>query len=141
MTKEEIMAMKPGKRLNIRVAENIMGYKFAKDGIFGDLEIYPPSADSPWAPLRSYSENKSTALLVIEKLKEDGIELDFNSYEGRWEANVQRKSIYFYYPELIACSVSEAICKAALLAKLEVQNDQRGNHSNETRKAAEYKNG
>jgi len=37
MTKEEILVAKAGRELNIRVAEDIMGYKFKQDEILGDM--------------------------------------------------------------------------------------------------------
>ena len=79
MTKEEILAMKAGRELNIRVVEDVMGGKFIEDEIFGDTEkraldlLYGVGAhclEAPFfGPLRRYSENMSAAQDVIDRLK------------------------------------------------------------------------
>ena len=67
MTKEEIMAMEAGRDLDVRVAEDVMGCKFVRDEIFGDIQIYD---NGMWLALPPYSEDKSAALPVLERLKE-----------------------------------------------------------------------
>ena len=65
MTKQEILAMKPGRELNIRVAEEVMGSRFVIDETMGDMEIHP---DSVYGPLEPYSEDISAAWRVVERL-------------------------------------------------------------------------
>ena len=132
MTKEEILAMKPGRELNIKVAKEVFGLIFAEDDVFGDIIISaPPDCDcdpcdfslgySAFDFLPHFSENESAASLILEK---SGIDVNFDDYRGRWEADVHKKGIYYYYPDLNATSQSEAICKAALLAKLDASTGQ-----------------
>ncbi|PIU56245.1 MAG: hypothetical protein COS88_03075 [Chloroflexi bacterium CG07_land_8_20_14_0_80_51_10] len=117
MTEDEILAMEVGRDLNIRVAENVEGCKFVRDEIFGDIQIYD---NGMWIALQPYSEDKSAALSLLERLEEHyGVKVDINSFEGRWEANLRKGGINYYYPDLRASSFPEAICKAALLTVLD----------------------
>jgi hypothetical protein len=38
MTTEEILAMNPGEELNIKVAEEVMGYSVSRDPFMGAME-------------------------------------------------------------------------------------------------------
>jgi hypothetical protein len=117
MTKEEILLMKAGRELNIRITEDVMGYKFIQDEIFGDMEICellenevkkPSLAGNYYGPLQHYSEDISAANLVTEKLKNYNPRVEFNHYTENWEAN-------FGCGVVSAPDAPEAICKAALL--------------------------
>jgi len=103
MTKEEILAMKPGEELNAKVAECVMGYEVMKDATFGHMERLIHEDGSVWALPEPYSEDMSAAELVLARAVElglgDAICLD-DFADGR-------------------CTEAEAICKAALLAVLE----------------------
>ncbi|HUV59444.1 MAG TPA: hypothetical protein VMW09_04965 [Desulfatiglandales bacterium] len=44
MANEKILAMKAGRELNIRVAEDVMRYTFAQDEIFSDMQRWSNSA-------------------------------------------------------------------------------------------------
>lgn len=113
MTPEEILAMEAGKGLDIRVAEDVVGCKFVTDEIFGDIQIYD---DGAWTPLQPYSQDKAAALLLSEELQQCyHLEIDFDRLAGRWEANLGRGGINYYFPELRATSLPEAVCKVALL--------------------------
>ena len=104
MTKEEILAMKPGKELNIKVAEEVMGHEIIVDEIFGEMERRDEEdGGSLYGPVRPYSEDISMAQLVVDRMIILGhIEaLSWEHYGGG-----------IYTP-------AEAICKAALLAVLE----------------------
>jgi len=108
MEKQEVLAMQPGRELNVEVSEKIMGHITIKDKIFGYTErlIDPEDGSSIWYPVKPYSENISVAKLVVEKMIEMGYEdaihwADFG--EGKY-------------------TKAEAICKAALLAVLEKLN-------------------
>ena len=69
MTREEILAMKPGKELNMKVAEVVMGRKVTSDEIFGDMETYvDDDGRSTYEPLQLYSEDVSAAQLVVERM-------------------------------------------------------------------------
>lgn len=120
MTKEEILAMKPGTELNIAVAERILGHIVKKDETFGYMErmVKPESkgddceccgscvtanaGDSIWGMVGRYSQDISAAKIVIEKMLEIGYK-DAKSWPDFGNGK---------YTE------PEAICKAALIAVL-----------------------
>ena len=118
MTKEEILAMKAGRELNIRIAEDVMGYKFIEDEIFGDMEGY---GNSLYNPLRAYSEDISVAEHVIDKLKDYNPKVEFNHYTEKWEAD-------FGYGIVSTTNAPETICKAALLAMVETKGGEESAH-------------
>jgi len=119
MTKEEILAFKPGRELNIAVAEVIMGATFVEDKNLGDLEVHPGSI---YGPLEPYSENIQSAWLVMNRLKGLNPKVAFNIYSHKWEAAFSSKEASFSCPIAAAATAPEAICKAALLAMLEVKH-------------------
>jgi len=120
MTKKEILAMKAGRELNIKVAEDVMGCKVAHDEIFGDMENYSNGVHSTLQP---YSEDISVAWQVMERLKGYHPRIEFNTYSQKWEAAFSARQADFSYPVASATTAPEAICKAALLALLEVKHD------------------
>ncbi|MFN8627538.1 MAG: hypothetical protein U0587_16370 [Candidatus Binatia bacterium] len=103
MTQEEILAMKPGRELNSTVAAEIIGHVVVQDELLGDLEGVPDEDGSHiWDHLQPYSEDIEAADIVVDTMIRMGFEdavcwADFG--DG-------------CYTE------PEAICKAALLAKL-----------------------
>ena len=99
MTKEEILAMKPGRELNIRVAEEIIGHNVIEDEIFGDMEVSrDDKGNSIYQPLRRYSEDISEAQIVVNKM-----------------IKTERSKALLWAND----SRPEVICKAALLSILE----------------------
>jgi hypothetical protein len=110
MNKDEILTLSQGRELNIRVAEDIMGNRCIIDSFFGDMECISDA----WAPLRHYSEDRSAAEQVLEKLKGYNPRVEFNSEAESWEAD-------FGYGAVSSSSKSEAICKAALMAVIEAK--------------------
>lgn len=104
MTKEEILAMKPGLELNIKVAEEIIGHEVAEDDLFGHVERFVDEDDnSVWDTVQHYSEDMSAAELVVHRM----IQL------GHDDAACWADFGGGIYTE------PEAICKAALIALLE----------------------
>ena len=103
MTKEEILAMKPGKKLNIAVAKLVMEHQVIVDEILGDMER-PVGEDSSstWDTLLLYSEDMSAAQLVTERM----ITLGHNDAVS-WDQ--YGEGVY---------TRAEAICKRALLVVL-----------------------
>lgn len=120
MTKEEIMAMKPGIELNMAVAERILGHAVKKDEIMGYMErmtfhksdqsdsastgtcYKPEEGDAVWSAVEPYSEDISAAKIVIDKMLAIGYK-DAKTWPDFGGGK---------YTE------AEAICKAALLAVL-----------------------
>ena len=118
MTKEEILSLKAGRELNIKIAEEVMGHKFVQDETLGDMENH---GQSVYGLLQPYSEDIAAAWLVLEKLKSHHPRIEFNSYNERWEASFSAPDAEFTYPVASASTAPEAICKAALLALLEAK--------------------
>jgi hypothetical protein len=121
MKLEEILEMKPGIELNIKVAEKVMGNIVVNDKILGYVERKngpQTEDDNPtscrtccgskgggpvWGPVEGYSEGISSAMLVVSRMIDSGYQdaINWNNFGGG------------KYTE------AEAICKAALLAVLE----------------------
>jgi len=128
VTKEEILAMKVGKELNIRVAEDVMGCKFIEDKILGDTESckllesetkVSSLAGNYYGPLRNYSQDNSVAQEVVNKLNNNyNARVEFNYHTGNWEAEFTELETGLSFGAVSAVDAPEAICKAALLAIL-----------------------
>ena len=121
MTKEEILEMKAGRELNIGVAEEVMGCKFAQDEFFGDMQgCIDSQGNSVWGVLEAYSEDRSIAQQVVDKLKNSyNVRVEFNYYTENWEAEFSELQTSLEFGTVSALDEPEAICKAALLAILE----------------------
>jgi hypothetical protein len=129
VTKEEIIGMKIGKELNIRVAEDVMGCKFIEDEILGDTEScelleseteISSLAGNYYGPLRHYSQDNSVAQEVINKLKNNcDARVEFNYHTENWEAAFSDLETGLSFGTVSALDAPEAICKAALLAILQ----------------------
>ncbi len=111
MIGEEILAMQPGSELNMKVAEKIMGHVITKDELFGYTErsVDPEDSSSVWSPVEPYSEDISTAESVVDKMVKLGY----------------KDAIYWADFGGGKYTEAEAICKAALLAVLEVEESDR----------------
>ena len=103
MTREEILAMKPGLELNIEVAENIIGSKVIEDKALGYMEKLTDGSDSIWDAVLDYSGDISAADIVVNKM----------ILRGYADAVCWADFGGGIYTE------PEAICKAALIALLE----------------------
>ena len=126
MTKKEILAMKAGRELNIRVAEDIMGRRVIQDDIFGDMEIQQLAENEVeiaapggnyYGALQPYSEDSSIAQQVMDRLESYNPRVEFNHSTAQWEAD-------FGYGVVSAITSPEAICKAALLAVWETKEEE-----------------
>ncbi len=103
MNKEDIFAMKPGNELDIRVAEDVMGHKVVSDEIFGDMEIFvDDKGNNVYCPLQSYSEDISTAQMVVQKMIQQG-----HNEATFWKDDPR----------------PEVICRAALLVALHAKEE------------------
>jgi hypothetical protein len=111
MTEQEILAMKPGRELNIAVAEVVMKHEVLVDEIFGAMERYIANdGSSAYDNLQPYSEDVSTAQLVVERMNTLGY-----SDEVFWEHC--GNGVY---------TQAEAICKVALLVVLGMGDYEKG---------------
>ena len=134
MTQDEILAMTPGRELDVRVAEDVMGCRVVKDEIFGDTEGYKLFRDNVpasrrldnqvFGPLRRYSQDMAAAREVIEKMDLDNfsVRVEFDHFKEEWEAEFVDFDGRRKYPVVRAASAAEAVSKAALLTVLEVKN-------------------
>ena len=124
MTKEEILAMKPGEELDVLIAKGPMGFEVPSYlGISRPTVMISPGV---WLPLARYSTNISSAWPLVEKFRIavipiwldgwkwaccDEYALEPGDYKMQWLG------------ELTICDTApEAICKAALLAKHSTEN-------------------
>jgi hypothetical protein len=109
LTKEEILAMRPGRELNTAVAEVVMKHKVVVDEIFGAMERQVANdGSSAYSNLQPYSEDMSAAQLVV-----DGMITLGHGDAVSWEH--YGNGIY---------TQAEAICKAALLVVLGMWDEQ-----------------
>ena len=117
MTKEEILAMQPGRELNAQIAR-LLGRPVYKNREGRWLiRTGSKSLDSPPLP---YSTDISAAWQVVERMIAEGFMFYLRGdikLEG-WECNIY-KAVPANYPVRWFEAAPEAICKAALLTKLE----------------------
>jgi len=135
MTREEILAMKPGRELDALVGEYVFGFKRVKTppdyyGKNGGTDVlvprnlpefynYPPIGEIQlWYMCRHWSTDISAAWEVVEKMREKGSHF-FVRDTGNNEVLVQFS--YLYGRGYIAKTAPEAICKSSLLAVMEVE--------------------
>jgi len=112
MTKEEILAMEAGIELDGWVAEEVMGIKtLVRAGLItGEDEV----------PLLAYSEDISAAWQVVDRMEELGFYFRLDSWGVEFYASsVDMSKNTVTFGALASRLVCEAICKAALLAKME----------------------
>jgi hypothetical protein len=103
MTQDEILAMQPGRELNAMVAEEIIGRRVVQDELLGDLEgLLDEDGSYVWGELQRYSEDIEAADFVVDAMIRLGFE-DAVCWGDFGDG---------------AFTEAEAICKAALLAKL-----------------------
>jgi hypothetical protein len=134
MTKKEILAMKPGRELDIIVAEEVFHVKIEGDivtdddfGLNGDF-LYDKETQNP---LKYYSTDISYAWEVVEKMRElhyESAEL-YRFNHGEWLVKFvcnygpcpyHNNPKHNWHGSSAQCqTVPEAICKAALLSTLE----------------------
>ena len=120
MTKEEILAMEAGRELNALVDEEIMHTSYELYG----RKFYGAGKEFPLA----YSTDISAAWQVVDKMSQDGWRIRITE---RAESSKQHWGVCFIDYRIkdlrrvdrpVKCAfhqeIPEAICKAALLARL-----------------------
>ena len=104
MEKEDILAMKPGAKLNVYVAKHVLEHDVVDDEFVGQTErLLDADGSSIWCELAPYSEDLSAAQIVVDEMVKRGY-----SEAPSWSDYGNGT----YKP-------AEAICKRALLAVLE----------------------
>ena len=124
MTRDEVLAMEPGRLLDALVAEYVVGMKEHRKAYpesFDERVIWfrdPPNVTAYYVPF--YSTDISAAWVVVEKMFEHGgceIGCYGSKSGGKWfEVNVITMNGEV---TVTAHTAHEAICKAALLAVME----------------------
>lgn len=120
MTKEEILAMVPGRELDALVAERVMLLKVnAKNGAFSVI------SDIGRSGLKRYSNDISAAWEVVERMRERifskrRIFLDNLQELTRYIGTIDRPVAW---PDVFWFVNPESICKAALLAVMEAAHE------------------
>jgi len=141
MTKEEILAMEPGKYLDRMVAQEVMDEKQpqstpqnaldrmlvnnpirSEKGNWVCLCDYEHGDIPEWHPL-NFSTDISAAWQVVERMEELGFYFRLDSWEVEFYASgVDMSKNTVTFGALASRLVCEAICKAALLAKHSLEN-------------------
>ena len=103
VSKEEILAMKPGRELNFIVAKYVLGHEVVTDKSLGELERLESSDGSIWSIPMFYSEDYEAAQNVVCAMMDKGY-LDAPKWDQFGDG---------------AYTPAEAICKQALLRILE----------------------
>ena len=102
-SRQEILAMKPGRELNIVVAKYVLGHDVVADKSLGELERLEDSDSSIWSIPLCYSEDYEAAQNVVCAMMDMGY-LDAPKWDQFGDG---------------AYTPAEAICKQALLCMLE----------------------
>ena len=103
VSREEILAMKPGRELNFIVARYVLGHDVVTDRSLGELERLEDSHSSIWSVPLCYSEDYEAAQNVVCAMMDKGY---FDA--PKWDQFGDG-----------AYTPAEAICKQALLRILE----------------------
>ena len=102
-SREKILAMKPGRELNIIVAKYVLGHDVVTDKFLGEVERLEDSDGSIWSILLGYSEDNEAAQNVVCAMMDKGF-LDAPKWDQFGDG---------------AYTPAESICKKALLCILE----------------------
>jgi hypothetical protein len=118
--RDEIMAMVPGRELDALVAKKVMGWTFSNL----IKSWYPPNLrpenNAYGHKLRNYSTDIAAAWEVVEKMKDYKIYSDIHTASNCYMVDGYSE-IFEDEIEHVECETApHAICKAALLAVMEV---------------------
>lgn len=117
-TEAEILAMKAGRELDALVAEVIFGYRVYRYAA-RDWQVYCPGLHTSARRMHKYSQTGSAALLVVEKMPPP-----FQIHrclDKRWQVVFGFDT--WIKPRIEDKTAPEAICKAALLAKIQTNSE------------------
>ena len=122
MTRDEVLAMKPGRELDALVAEEVMRVSLCKHRAdkngkcvqCGLNEVYFIRIDPP----AYYSTNVGDAWMVVEHVIKDGGDISLHSLRFEKLEYAAEFTPMFGWNIAYGNSPSEAICKAALLVSM-----------------------
>ena len=100
MTRDEVLALKPGSKLDLLVCEKVMKWI------------------TPWEPFFP-STDISAAWEVVEKMSEQWPQYQLTKIEDGW--SVMWGFDGYGWPEATGKTAPEAICKAALMAVMDIE--------------------
>ncbi|HHW13720.1 MAG TPA: hypothetical protein GXX28_02130 [Firmicutes bacterium] len=123
MTRDEILAMKPGRELDALVAERVLGYKVVD--VLPQGITYMAGKRKRWIKNPNYSTDVAAAWEVRSELLEShgGVELVRMCEKhpelcelttSRWRDSKEQRVVI----AVMADSMPEAVCKVALLAEI-----------------------
>lgn len=109
-----ILAMEPGKELDALIAEYVMGWRKGRKE-YGELDWYPDPEKRHGGMLGTpaYSIDIAAAWDVLTKMEQGNQVSVYSDNNGKWACEIG------YLVEDDCDAAPEAICKAALLTKLE----------------------
>ena len=119
LTREEILAMDNWRKLDGLVADKVMGFDMVEDTLPQLPKYYLPEYERTIqrdVPL--YSSDISAAWEVVDKMNErdeHSLALEFYPNEKEWGADFDEFAVS---SQAVSKTAPEAICKAALLAVL-----------------------
>lgn len=128
MDKEQVLAMKAGRKLNEVVAEVVMGFKRDNDNFWQDANgryVDPPKGFSLFGMLSPYSTDITYAWPIAVKMCLAVIPLWFGSgycacCKASYVSHLKATKDLSTDSNIVICKEApEAICKAALITKLE----------------------
>ena len=100
---EAVLALSPGRELNIVVAKYVMGHDIVSDVTLGEVErMVDVEGSVIWSDLQPYSEDEQVAQIVVEQMMDEG-HMDALSWHNYGDGR--------YTP-------AEAICKQAFIRKV-----------------------
>jgi hypothetical protein len=130
MPRDEVLGLKPGRELDALIAEKVMGFRCVVDkgngnvswiayGVYGETHT-PPMAWKKWNyKVPPYSTDIAAAWEVVEKMSEQWPQYQLAKIEDGW--SVMWGFDGYGWPEATGKTAPEAICKAALLAVMDIE--------------------
>lgn len=126
--RKRILEMKPGRQLDMIVAENVMEWKDCSlEGWRTEVAYGKPSFfddDDPRVRIPDYSSDISAAWEVWEHDRSEGWSFELNYFKGAYTAmivKIDEQNGYEYLAQARSKFAAEAICKCRLLAMEGIQ--------------------
>lgn len=117
VAKEQIQGMKAGRELDALVVEKVFNKSITTT--YGEDSVHTLDRLKVGYLIQNYSTDIAAAWEVVEKLKEKGISIYVKAFLDTY--CVEAHSVGSSINKILADTAPEAICKAALLAILEVE--------------------
>ncbi|WP_339246845.1 hypothetical protein NST58_06545 [Paenibacillus sp. FSL R10-2796] len=120
LTREEILAMEPGRKLDALIEEHIFnvdlsGFQWAR---VGNSMFKNTDGSVTWIDISRYSEDISAAWIVVEKMRNLGFNLNLYVHQSGYSIVYPSTASGLAFEEVMCKTTPDAICKVALLAVL-----------------------